>query len=235
MKRFFSYILFTLLSYCALAQEAEIPALPSLKIETKEGYNFLSWVNTYDGLKSVQIQRSADSVLNFVTIGNIAKPVSGVQRFTDKTPMLGKNYYKVRVLFQSELEWFSNTYKVILDSATIAASRQQALLTGSTKATSTGREEEIESKEPKGFYYEPSTQVYTNPYTGHVVISLNDANEKRYSLRFYNPEKEEVLYISRIKKTHIILDKYNFNARGTYQFKLFDGDTVKETGYITIY
>ena len=81
----------------------------------------------------------------------------------------------------------------------------------------------------------PSTQVYTNPYTGHIMINLNDARHKRYSLRFYNPNKEEVLYISRIKKPTIVLDKYNFNAKGTYQFKLFEKDEVKETGYVTIY
>ena len=135
------------------AQDNEIPTLPSLKIETKNGYNHISWVNTYNGLKSVIIQRSQDSVLSFVTIGNIARPRSGVQKFVDKNPKLGKNYYKVRVLFQSELEWFSNTYKVVLDSATIAASRTRALTTGSTKATSTGQEEEDNSNYTD-FYYE---------------------------------------------------------------------------------
>lgn len=230
------FIIFSLIFFAtyANAQDSETPALPSLKIETKNGYNHISWVNTYSGLKSVIIQRSSDSVLSFSTIGNIANPQKGAQSYIDKNPKLGKNYYKVRVLFQSELEWFSNTYKVVLDSATIAASRTRSLATGSTKATSTGKEEENNSNYTD-FYYEPSTQVYTNPYTGHIMISLNDARQKRYSLKFYNPAKEEVLYISRIKKSTIILDKYNFNAKGTYQFKLFENDEVKETGFVTLY
>ena len=236
MKHIFA-ILFTItIGQGAFAQDAEIPTLPALKIETKNGANHLSWFNTYDGLKSVVIQRSTDSVLNFVTVGNIPNPKSGVQTFIDNNPLLGSNFYKVRILFQSELEWFSNTYKVVLDSATIAASRMRSLTTGSTNATTTDEKEtKTNTKNNTDFYYEPSTQVYTNPYTGHIMISLSDAREKQYSLRFYNPQKEEVLYISRIKQSHIVLDKYNFNARGTYFFKLFEGENIQETGYVTIY
>ncbi len=234
MKHFFIFLTVLLMGAHCFAQNKQIPALPAIKIETKNGQNHLSWVSEYNGLKSVQVLRSTDSILSFKSIGNIARPRKGVQKFVDKNPKLGKNYYKVRVLFTSELEWFSNTYKVILDSATIAASRMRSLATGSTKATDPN-----EGTSDKGnstdFYYEPSTQVYTNPYTGHVNISLNDAGRKRYSLKFYNPEKEEVLYVSRIRKTHVVLDKYNFNARGTYFFKLFENDEVKETGYVTIY
>ncbi len=235
MKNLLVFIGFLFCSLATTAQEAEIPTLPSIKIETKDGYNNLSWVNTYDGLKSVIILRSADSILSFVTVGTIPNAKSGVHKFVDKSPLLGNNFYKVRLLFQSELEWFSNTYKVVLDSATIAASRKRTLSTGSTNATEAGTEETTPTKNYTDFYYEPSTQVYTNPYTGHIIISLNDARQKRYSLRFYNPQKEEVLYISRIKQSYVILDKFNFNARGTYFFKLFEDDEVKESGYVTIY
>lgn len=235
MKHFFIFITLLLLGISSFAQEAEIPALPGLKIETKNGYNHLSWVSEYNGLKSVQILHSTDSILSFKSIGNIPKPKKGIQRFVDKNPKLGKNYYKVRVLFASELEWFSNTYKVVLDSATIAASRKRALSTGSTKAIEANENSTDENASYTDFYYEPSAQVYTNPYTGHINISLLDARKKRYSLRFYNPKKEEVLYISRITKSHVVLDKYNFNARGTYFFKLFENDEVSETGYVTIY
>ena len=233
MKHLFILLTVLFVGLNCFAQSGEIPSLPAIKIETKNGQNHLSWISEYNGLKSVQILHSTDSILSFKSIGNIARPRKGVQKFVDKNPKLGKNYYKVRVLFASELEWFSNTYKVVLDSATIAASRKRALTTGSTK--SVDPEEGAEKKDFTDFYYEPSTQVYTNPYTGHINISLNDAGKKRYSLKFYNPQKEEVLYVSRIKKTHVVLDKYNFNARGTYFFKLFENDEVKETGYVTIY
>jgi hypothetical protein len=62
-----------------------------------------------------------------------------------------------------------------------------------------------------------------------------DALAKRYSIRFYDPENKEVLRISRVSKTTLILDKNNFNSRGTYNFKLYEGVTLVETGYVTIY
>ena len=85
------------------------------------------------------------------------------------------------------------------------------------------------------FYYTPSSRIYTNPYTGHINISLDDAMKKKYAVRFYDPEEKEVLRIARISKTVLILDKNNFTARGTYHFKLFDGTSLVETGYVTIY
>ncbi len=233
MKYLILFLSVLFFGFSSQAQNSEIPSLPGLKIETTNGQNKISWLSDYSGLKSVQIMRSQDSVLSFVSIGTIARPRKGVQRFTDKQPKLGKNYYKVRVLFASELEWFSNTYKVVLDSATIEKSRLQSLTTGSTNSRDVDNTED--NANYTDFYYEPSTKIYTNPYTGHIMIGLDDARQKRYSLKFYNPRKEEVLYISRIKKKQIVLDKYNFNAKGTYSFKLFENDEIKETGYITIY
>lgn len=210
--------------------------LPALSIETVSGQNRISWICTYEGIKSMIVQRSEDSVVNFKTIGFIEKPAKGVNAFTDERPLLGKNFYRVLVLFQSELEWYSNTYKVELDSALIAQSRLQVLRTGSTNAKSGSTDAAGNtSANFTDFYYEPSTQVYTNPYTGHINISLADALEKRYSISFFDPEKEEVLKITRLKQPTVILDKYNFNARGTYSFKLMDAGIVVEKGFVTIY
>ncbi len=209
--------------------------LPALTIETVSGQNKISWGCSYTGIKSMIVQRSEDSVLNFKTIGFIAKPKKGINSYTDERPLLGKNYYRVLVLFQSELEWFSNTYKVVLDSTLIAQSRLKSLRTGSTNAKDASDVNTNGNTNYTDFYYEPSTQVYTNPYTGHINISLADAREKRYSISFYDPKKEEVLKITRLKQTTVILDKYNFNARGTYSFKLREGDQVVEKGFVTIY
>ncbi|HMN33303.1 MAG TPA: hypothetical protein PKA54_08015, partial [Chitinophagaceae bacterium] len=85
------------------------------------------------------------------------------------------------------------------------------------------------------FYYTPSSRVFTNPYTGHINIQINDATQKRYQLKFYTPDNKEVLRISRISKTSLILDKNNFNAKGVYSFKLFESEKLVESGYITIY
>lgn len=87
---------------------------------------------------------------------------------------------------------------------------------------------------PVPFYYTPSTQVFSNPYTGHVTIQLSDAADKNYKLYFYDQDKKEVLRVSRIQESLLILDKNNFNRRGVYSFTLFNGTETVEQGYVTI-
>jgi hypothetical protein len=219
---------------------AQLPDLPQMNIVTENAQNTMSWNSQYDGIKSIAIQRSADSIRNFITIGVLNAPKKGAGYYTDDRPLAGKNYYRLSINFAGDVEWFSNLYKVVLDSAVIARSMEEAIKSGITKtntnynSASTGGTSNTESK-PTDFYYTPSTQVYTNPYTGHININLADALSKKYSIRIFDPSKNEVLRVARVIKTNLILDKANFNLPGTYSFQLFDGTTLIETGYITIY
>lgn len=218
------------------AQSPQVPVLPAMQIVTDKAENILTWNCQYDGIKSIAIQRSADSVRNYVTIGVLTAPKKGIQTFTDKRPLLGKNSYRLSILFAGDVEWFSNTYKVILDSATIAKSIEEAIKSGTTNAKEAiSTNGTNNSNQSTDFYYTPSTRIYTNPYTGHINISLEDALSKKYSIRFFDTSKNEILRISRVLKTTLILDKNNFNSKGTYSFQLFDGTVLNETGYITIY
>lgn len=222
------------MSYNGLAQ-TQAPTLPAMSIITENAQNVISWTSQYDGVKSIAIQRSADSVRNFVTIGIINSPKKGFNTYTDERPLPGKNQYRVCVNFAGDVEWFSNVYKVELDSATIARSLEQAIKSGTTNSKSYSNTNGSSPVPKEEFYYTPSTKIYTNPYTGHIIIALVDAKSKRYSIRFLDPKKKEVLRISRVMKNYLILDKNNFNSRGTYQFQLYEGTSIAETGYITIY
>lgn len=225
------FLLFLLLNHVSNTCTAQPPTLPAMSIVTEKAKNMLSWTNQYDGVKSIAIQRSLDSVRSFVTIGTINNPKKGAMTYTDERPMPGKNHYRLSVGFSGDMEWYTNVYKVIMDSALIARSVLGAIETGITNSNTNMGNASVTTD----FYYTPSSRVFTNPYTGHININLTDAMQKKYSVRFYDPEEAEVLRISRISKTVLILDKNNFNARGTYHFKLFEGTSLVETGYITIY
>ena len=321
-----------------------LPApLPAIMVSTEQAENNLTWYCQYEGVKSISVQRSADSVRNFTTIGLINAPKKGNGTYRDLHPNVGKNYYRLSIAFGGDLEWFSNTYKIILDSATIAKVQQEkaaaalaviesmkaaeaaaqaaaeqqaaseralnalkeearvaklkaaaekkaaqlekekvaaataALIKAETKVDNIAQEKtepiaemKVENKvdklekekatptaeskldkkvakkeksnlliepvvAPPPFTFVPSTKIYTNPYTGHVNIKLEDAWNRRYSIRFYDPSKNEVLRISRVSKPSLVLDKNNFNSRGIYSFQLFDGSAVIDTGFVTIY
>ena len=328
----------------ATQSTSALPApLPAIMVSTEQAENNLTWYCQYEGVKSISVQRSADSVRNFTTIGLINAPKKGNGTYRDLHPNVGKNYYRLSIAFGGDLEWFSNTYKIILDSATIAKVQQEkaaaalavietmkaaeaaaqaaaeqqaaseralnalkeearvaklneaaekkaaqlekekaaaataALIKAEKKVDNIAQEKtealaemkaksnvdklekekatptaeskldkKVAKKEksnlliepvvaPATFTFVPSTKIYTNPNTGHVTIKLEDAWNRRYSIRFYDPSKNEVLRISRVSKPSLVLDKNNFNSRGIYSFQLFDGSAVIDTGFVTIY
>jgi hypothetical protein len=232
VNRYYILIFLLLIPFCAAAQ---YPELPSMSLVTENAQNKLAWSCQYDGVKSIAIQRSADSIRNFVTIGTINNPKKGIHSFIDNRPLAGKNNYRILVLFSGDVEWYSNTYKMYIDSTILAKSLEGAIASGTTNANTNYNQKGASGTAATDFYYTPSSQIYTNPYTGHVNINLKDALTKKYSIRFYDPKKNEVLRVSRVTKTTLVLDKNNFNSPGTYNFQLFEGTTVAETGYITIY
>jgi hypothetical protein len=225
----------------SLFTHAQLALLPSLQIETQNAQNKISWNSQYDGIKSIAVQRSNDSVKNFSAIGTINNPKKGMGSFLDQHPLVGKNFYRLSIEFAGDVNWSSNIYKVMLDSATIAQSLESKLNTGLTNAKIDGsstvgkNSANANGTTATDFYYTPSSHIYTNSYTGHINISLGDAVAKKYNVRFLDPNKNEVLKISRILKTHLILDKNNFNNKGTYKFELLNGQELVETGFVTIY
>jgi len=239
MKAFGPLFLFLI---CFQLAQAQAPELPNLRIETLKGNNIIHWHSSYSNIKRLNIQRKGTGQAQWVTLGIINRPKKGTKQFTDDEATIGELKYRLHIVFDGDVDWYSNTYTVNLTTDVIAQSGNKTVSSGSSDVKEyihSGTRSNTKNDEPEkyytDFYYEPSTQVYTNPYTGHVNITLGDARQKMYSLKFFDPEKNEVLNISRVKNTNIILDKHNFQASGTYFFQLYNGEDLVETGYVTIY
>ena len=270
MKKLLSLLL---ILFCVEAAHAQFPDLPGVNIVSINAQNILKWNSNYDGLAFIAIQRSKDSIRNFSTIGQLAKPKKGHLFYTDSKPMPGRNFYRLQISFGGDVEWYSNVCAATVDSAllmqqlAIAAKQDSINRATNPKPTSTPAPNKPSPTTPQPkpiannasetpqvavnnepppppppppppkpvpFYYTPSTQVFSNPYTGHITIQLSDAVDKNYKLYFYDQDKNEVLRVSRIQETLLILDKNNFNRRGVYSFTLFNGTDTVEQGYITI-
>ncbi|MCB9045936.1 MAG: hypothetical protein H6550_07335 [Chitinophagales bacterium] len=120
MSRTVSFILlfigFSLLGNKAIAQP---PVLPDIIAASDKGVNVISWTCQYDGIKSIAVQRSSDSVFNYITIGYVKDLKKGQQAFIDGHPQAGDNWYRLYIGFSSDLTWYSNNIKVFIDSATL--------------------------------------------------------------------------------------------------------------------
>ncbi len=93
------------------------PTLPDIAGSAGKGIVILSWTCQYNGIKSITVLRSMDSVGNYSAIGHVLKKGKGIQAFADGHPAAGKNFYKLAIVFNSGLSWSSNHCHVYVDRA----------------------------------------------------------------------------------------------------------------------
>lgn len=232
MKRWIAVVFLLIgISYSSQAQ----PDLPAIAAATQGGITVLSWNNPYEsGLKSIAVQRSADSNYNFATLGYVTNLKKGVQSFVDAHPAPGKNWYRLIILFSPEMEWKSNLAKVIVDSASIANRKPLPPSDSLQKLISqAGNAAAINSVNTVS--YPKSQYVFTNPFTGNINIEIQDALKENYSLVFYDEQDRVVLKVPRINDKIVILDKRNFQTTGLFKFKLLKNKEEFDKGYVTIY
>lgn len=249
--------LLLLLAGLSLSASAQTQ-LPDILGATEKGINLLSWNCQYDGVKSIAVQRSGDSVFNFVSIGYVKNLKKGAQAYIDGHPVPGNNWYRLYIVFNSDLTWYSNRYKLVVDSAAIL---NQTVLPpndslqklannikvdiGTTTAVSTADSLKAivnklkiaipDPEEVNPFTYVRSQFVFTNPFTGHVNMELPDVKKYHYSIRFFDQNNRKVLEVERISESPVIIDKRNFQKKGLFKFELMKGKDKLEMGYITIY
>lgn len=250
------FLVFLLVFLAGLARLSAQPMLPDMIGVTQKGVNILSWTSQYDKLKSIAVQRSADSFFNYATIGYVRGLTKGKQAFIDGHPMPGNNWYRLQISFGSDLVWQSNRLKLFVDSAQLVtdvmlpsndslqklASKVQFNDTAAIVSSGTTKDNKpllsIQIPESTGtdaYSYIKSQYVFTNPFTGHVNVEVKDAKEFKYNLKFFDQKDKKVLDIPRISETNIIIDKRNFQRKGIFKFELYREGEKLETGYITIY
>jgi hypothetical protein len=209
--------------------------LPDINVVNLRGRNYVTFKNQYDQLAKIEIQRSNDSTKGYVTIGTLNKPKKGDGTFADPKPMLGVNTYQLRIVFNEEMDWYSKRKSIICDSAALIAPALPAGTPEPTLPTAVATQTTTPTPpaEPQ-FQFTASSHIFTNNFTGHVNIELENTIEKRYSLIFYDHKNTEALRIDRVGKDKIILDKHNFNGHGMFKFVLKESGNEVENGYVTI-
>ena len=101
-------ILFIIIFYFKVSDVIAQPALPDVAGSTDKGIVILSWICQYNGVRSITVLHSMDSVRNYAEIGHVKKKDKGIQAFVDGHPAAGKNFYKLAIIFNSGLSWTSN-------------------------------------------------------------------------------------------------------------------------------
>lgn len=76
--------------------------------------------------------------------------------------------------------------------------------------------------------YKPSKYIYTEK-DGNVAISLPDAPQKKYLVKFYEDNMDFLFEVRKVKESFMYLDKANFQHSGWFRFELLeDGKLVEK-------
>lgn len=75
--------------------------------------------------------------------------------------------------------------------------------------------------------YKPSMYVFTER-EGNVAISLPQALQKKYSIKFFEDDDTPLFDIKQVTRTYLTLDKANFHHAGWFRFELYEDGSLKE-------
>lgn len=221
----FAIGLFISIALTGKGQEILPPVLPEFTATIKTGKIQLDWISGFMEVKEIGIQRSLDSVLNFNTIGYASYPTQTRNAYLDNKPLPGTNYYRLFILFNNGRFMYSKTMLALPDS-TIKADMKLQYADIKDAARNPNKPAGEENKEPKVVWH-PSNYIYTTA-DGNVNIKLNDAAQKKYSVKFYEPNGTFLFEIEQVKGPSLILEKAIFLHAGWFNFELFEDGRLKE-------
>ncbi|NLR66066.1 hypothetical protein HGH92_17295 [Chitinophaga varians] len=204
-------------------QEMLPPVLPDFSATIKTGKIQLDWISGFMEVKEIGIQRSLDSVLNFNTIGYASYPTQTRNVYLDNKPLPGNNYYRLFILFNNGRFIYSKTLLALPDSTIRSDMKLQY---ADIKDAARNPNKPDENKEPKVVWH-PSNYIYTTA-DGNVNIKLNDAPQKKYSVKFFEPNGTFLFEIEQVKGPSLILEKAIFMHAGWFNFELFEDGRLKE-------
>ncbi len=75
--------------------------------------------------------------------------------------------------------------------------------------------------------YKPSRYVFTEK-EGNVMISLPEAANKHYSIKFFEDDNSSLFEIKQVKEAILTIDKANFLHAGWFRFELYEDGKLKE-------
>ena len=227
-------LLLTLPIFIACVQLHAQDTLPHFSVRNVGNNRIVvDWINRFTDIRQISIQRSFDSLKNFKTILTVADPTNPQNGFADNKADNDHMFYRLYILLDKGVFLFSNSKRPVWDTATTAEYKR---LNGADKPNTiipsilgdTASKGFGISNKPKVEGWVPSKFVFTNNGDGYVRISLPDAVDKKYSIKFYSVDDKFLFELKDIKEKSFKLDKTDFYRSGWYRFELYEDGTLLE-------
>lgn len=230
--------------------------LPKFSVKNiGNGRIIIGWVNNYQVVKQISIQRSFDSLRNYKTILTVADPMSAQNGYVDTKATNDHMFYRLYILLDRGMFLFSDAKRPVKDTlinkitpATTQENNEpvyqeayndvQGRIKDMTKIDRINGVDSLRAnmpltinEKPQAEIFKPSFYVFTFK-DGYVRINLPDKEGKKYSVKFFEDDGTPLFEIKEIHKTPLTLDKTNFYHAGWFKFELYeDGKLIDKNKF----
>ncbi len=231
MKKSFTLFLFVFaLYFSSFAQDT----LPRFTVSNMGNNRIVvGWVNTFETVTQISIQRSFDSLKNFKSILTVADPSSRVNGFADTKAPAPNMFYRIYIQLDKGVFLFSESKRPVWDTLmargpiTRPDNNRLNIPIIPLDSTNIGAIANGTVK-PKSDHFVPSKYVYTVS-DGYVRIQLPTEDDKKYSLKFFTINDEPLFELKDVKERDFKIDKANFYSSGWFRFELYqDGELLEK-------
>jgi hypothetical protein len=203
--------------------------LPNISVKNYSGKIVISWKNNYGGkISTINIQRSMDSLKNFITFASVLNPMNKENGIVDSKPPDVTMFYRVFVAFEGGNYIFTQSQRPVTDSIRPVEKptpREAFKLVVDSQGIKT--QQVIKNIVPVA----PPVVLGKYIFTGkdnNVIITLADATKKKYSIKFFDDKGNFVFEVKKIQEPFLILDKVNFIHAGLFNYELYDNGELLE-------
>lgn len=186
----------------------------------------VEWVNRFENIRQISIQRSFDSLSGYKTILTLPDPTTPQNGYVDSKAPNDHMFYRIYILLEKGIFLFSPAKRPVLDTArrngykdamTRIPGGNDSIAAPNFGMNSKGRPE----------VFTPSLHVYTYK-DGSVRINLPDEENKKYSIKFFEEDDTPLFELKDVPENSFRLDKSNFYHAGWFKFELYENGKLIE-------
>lgn len=233
MKKRSGILILFLLSVSLLQAQ---DTLPKFTVKNLGGNRIVvSWVNRFQDIRQISIQRSFDSLKNFKTILTVADPTSPENGYVDTKANNDHMFYRLYIQLDKGVFIFSDPKRPVWDtSAAYIVNKPQKAEGIKTMITPVFGVDSLNQapvlatdNRPKADRWKPSPFVFTTK-EGYIRVTLPDDQEKKYSLKVLTLDNQLLFELKDIRQRSFRIDKSNFYSSGWFNFELYEDGELKE-------
>lgn len=187
----------------------------------------VGWVNNYQQVKQISIQRSHDSLNFYKSILSVADPSAVQNGYVDTKAPNDRMFYRLFIMLDGGNFLTTPAKRPVLDTAQQAVTTTPSgdiVVNGVVVPAKDSAKKAPVVKKPE---YVPSVYVYTNK-DGYLFVNLPDADQQKYRIRFFEQDDTFLFELKNIRETALTLDKANFMHAGWFKFELYNDEKLVE-------